>query len=79
MTSTIIFGLAIVLVTERYRDTAGSRITIVAGSLLIAGIAFSRVYLGVHYPTDVLAGMLGGWAWIGAVLAWLRPQMVPAK
>lgn len=28
--------------------------------LLALGIAYSRVYVGVHYPVDVLAGMLVG-------------------
>jgi undecaprenyl-diphosphatase len=32
-------------------------------ALLIATIGFTRMYLGVHYPSDVLAGFAVGYAW----------------
>lgn len=34
--------------------------------LLIAAIGLSRIYLGVHYASDVLAGMCGGFVWLTA-------------
>jgi undecaprenyl-diphosphatase len=36
--------------------------------IIVALIGASRVYLGVHYPTDVLAGWALGAAW--ALLVW---------
>jgi membrane-associated phospholipid phosphatase len=37
-----------------------------AFAVLGLGIAVSRVYVGVHYPTDIVAGAL-----LGAAVAWL--------
>lgn len=31
---------------------------------LVFGIGLSRLYLGIHYPTDVLAGYLTGFFWL---------------
>ncbi len=46
------------------------RIYVIAMSLVLTAlIGITRVYLGVHYPSDVLAGWTAGLAW--ALLCWL--------
>ena len=37
--------------------------------MLIALIGISRIYLGVHYPSDVLAGYTAAFIWTVAVAA----------
>jgi undecaprenyl-diphosphatase len=45
------------------------RVTVgVLAGLLIAAIGLSRIYLGMHYPSDVLAGYLAAAIWVTTLL-----------
>ena len=46
--------------------------TYVAATLVILAVGFSRMYLGVHYPTDVAAGIAIGWSWAAFCVATLE-------
>ncbi len=45
---------------------------IIAAATYVAFIGFTRLYLGVHYPTDVLAGWMLAAGWVGILYITLR-------
>jgi membrane-associated phospholipid phosphatase len=60
------------LVVQTFRHTTQWpwRIAALACALaVVAMVAFSRVYLGVHHPSDVAAAVLLGVAWLGMCLS----------
>lgn len=63
---TILFGFLAVLIA---RETPPNRrwIPYLAAALVYLPIAFSRLYLGVHWLTDTLAGIALGLAWVSLV------------
>jgi undecaprenyl-diphosphatase len=61
------FGGLAVLVTRRLRRRLARAAVWAAALVVIALVGLSRVYLGVHYPSDVLAGYAVGLVWVVAV------------
>ncbi|QIN81281.1 phosphatase PAP2 family protein [Rubrobacter tropicus] len=66
-----------------YRSRGLARWAVVSlGIVLVLSIGFSRLYLGVHYPTDVIAGFLAAPLWLVSVgtvyVLWLSARRLRA-
>lgn len=65
MSSMIGYGFLTVLLLDQVSGPHWRRRAIVAGAVILIGaIGFSRLYLGVHYLSDVVGGWLAGAAWL---------------
>jgi len=40
----------------------------VRAAVVVLAIGISRIYLGVHYPSDVVAGYIAAAMWVGTML-----------
>ncbi|MBC6988474.1 phosphatase PAP2 family protein [Hymenobacter sp. BT491] len=73
MISATFYGLLIYLVQTHVRHSAWLRWTLTAGLVvLILLIGITRVYLRVHYATDVIAGFTAGAVWLVIAIPMLR-------
>jgi undecaprenyl-diphosphatase len=64
MNSLIMYGAVAYIVGRLEPTVRMQRWTWALAALLIASIGASRIYLGVHYPTDVIAGFVAGVGWL---------------
>src|SRR5882762_4162894 len=61
------YGLLAGMLSLRLETTRQRAAVWAAAVLLIGSIGFSRIYLGAHWPSDVLAGYAAAILWMGAV------------
>lgn len=66
ITSVIVFGTLAYLIIRLEPTIRMRRWTIAGAAALILLIGLSRIYLRVHYPSDVVAGYLAGFIWATA-------------
>jgi undecaprenyl-diphosphatase len=67
MTSVIVYVTLAYLVARLQPGRRMRRVTFGVALVVVVAIGLSRMYLGVHYPSDVLAGYAAGFAWASFV------------
>lgn len=69
---TVAVGALLVLVLPVLRGSARV-VAVGGGALVVAAVGIARVALGVHHPSDVLAGWALGWAYLTAWVLLVKP------
>jgi undecaprenyl-diphosphatase len=72
MSATIVYSTVAYLAARLYKHAWQRWVTMLVAAIVIIMISASRLYLGVHYPSDVLAGAVVGLAWAAFCMATLE-------
>ena len=68
MSATVLYGVLAAFAVHQLRDWRWRVLSVLLASLMIILIGFSRIYLGAHYLSDVLAASVEGLAWLALTL-----------
>ena len=68
MSSLIFYGLLAYFTYHLTRRRGLTALAVIFSIIIVLLIGFSRLYLGVHYPSDVLAGFIAGFWWLTTVV-----------
>jgi undecaprenyl-diphosphatase len=79
MSSVIVYGTVAYLAARLQQRLASRVLTLTFAAVIILLICASRMYLGVHYPSDIAAGLVIGLAWAGFCMAILEAAQLYAK
>ena len=79
MSSIIVYGTVAYLAARLQQNVKSRALTMTLAVIIILLICVSRLYLGVHYPSDVAAGLVIGLAWAGFCMAILEAAQLYAK
>jgi undecaprenyl-diphosphatase len=79
MSAIIVYGTVAYLAARLQQRAASRWLTMSFAAIVILLICASRVYLGVHYPSDIAAGLIIGLAWSGFCMAILEATQLYAK
>lgn len=79
MSATVVYGTVAYLLARLQKHAWSRALTLTGAVALILVISFTRVYLGVHYPSDVLGGIAIGLAWAGFCMATLEATLALAR
>jgi membrane-associated phospholipid phosphatase len=62
--ATLLYGLLASFLVTQVRSWVARAVIVLAACLLVALVGLSRMYLGVHYLSDVLAAIAEGCTWL---------------
>lgn len=73
----VMYGVIVYKTQDKLRSPALKAALMIAAFLMVCAIGISRVYLGVHYPSDVAGGYFVGAIWLAAIIGsdlWIGRQ-----